>query len=103
MTRDGHRCRSATAGPDVRDRSDPDVRLYAQGDRRAYVLPAGHPFEGFTAGLSGEDDREVFDMGPLSLSAGTYALTFHDWRFDDEAKASDYPDRVCFDFTLTAN
>jgi hypothetical protein len=91
---------TATPGPDVRDRSDPDVRLYDKGTWRAYWIDQAN---GIISGLTPEDDREVFDMGPLNLSAGTYALSFHDWRYDDEARASDYPDQVCFDFTLTAN
>ncbi|MCG8368882.1 MAG: hypothetical protein MJA32_00055, partial [Proteobacteria bacterium] len=77
---------------DERDRSDPDFFLYRNGQ---FVR----------SGISGADDREVFDMG--TLSAGTYVVAFHDWRYDDDdspvdppAKHPDYPSRVCFDFTL---
>ena len=42
-----------------------------------------------------------------TLAPGTYALEFHDWRhvdfdtpLDPPTFASDYPERVCFDFTL---
>ena len=78
--------------PEARDRSDPDVWLWRNGSL-------------IDAGRSGEDDREVFNMG--SLQAATYTIEFHDWRYLDDdapedppARASDYPDRVCFDFTL---
>ena len=77
---------------DERDRSDPDFFLYRNGQ---FVR----------SGISGADDREVFDMG--TLSAGTYVVAFHDWRYDDDdspvdppAKHPDYPSQVCFDFTL---
>ena len=69
----------------VRDRADPDVFMFNQG-----------VFVG--SSRSGDDDQEIYDMG--SLSAGTYALEFHDWRHIDTERASDYPERVCFDFTL---
>ncbi len=72
--------------PDViRDRADPDMYLYRNG------VELGR-------GWSGDDDREVFPTP--SLAAGTYTLAFQDWRYEDEAKSSDYPDRVCFDFTM---
>ena len=78
--------------PDVRDRSDPDVWLWRNGALIA-------------TGRSGAADEEVFDMGVLP--ADTYAVQFHDWRYLDDgvsdpsgARSSDYPNRVCFDFTL---
>ncbi len=72
--------------PDViRDRADPDVFLYRNG------IEVGR-------GWSGADDREVFTTP--SLSADTYTLAFQDWRYEDASKSSDYPDRVCFDFTM---
>lgn len=77
---------------DERDRSDPDFFLYRSGQ-----------FQG--QGISGEADREVFNMG--TLTPGTYTVAFHDWRYDDDdseldppAKHPDYPSQVCFDFTL---
>lgn len=78
--------------PDVRDRSDPDVWLWRNGTL-------------VSAGRSGAADREIFNMGQLPQD--TYAIEFHDWRYLDDgivdpggARSSDYPDRVCFDFTL---
>ena len=82
-------------GPDERDRSDPDVFLYSNG---VYL-------GNFIDGLSGQADREVYNMG--TLGQGTYALEFQDWRYVDFDTPEDpaqqhpnYPDRVCFDFTL---
>jgi hypothetical protein len=56
-------------------------------------------------GRSGASDTEIFNMGLLPQD--TYALEFHDWRYLDDGiidpggvRSSDYPDRVCFDFTL---
>jgi len=69
----------------VRDRSDPDVYLYRNGQL-------------LDRGVSPDDDREVALFG--SLAAGTYTLAFQDWRYEDIDTANDYPDRVCFDFTL---
>jgi hypothetical protein len=82
-------------GTEQRDRSDPDVYLFSNG-----------VYQGdFIGGLSGQADREVYDMG--TLAPGTYALEFHDWRHvdfdtpeDPPAQHPSYPDRVCFDFTL---
>jgi hypothetical protein len=71
--------------PDVRDRADPDVFLYRNGQ----LLDNGR---------SPEEDRELFEMG--MLQAGIYTLAFQDWRYEDTEISSDYPDRVCFDFTL---
>ena len=77
----------APGDPEIRDRADPDAWLWRNGQ----------PYD-FANGRSGDDDREIFNM--TDLSAGTYAIEFHDWRYIDEQKSSDYPDRVCFDFTL---
>ncbi|MEJ2258363.1 MAG: hypothetical protein P8X98_15495 [Woeseiaceae bacterium] len=71
--------------PGVRDRADPDVFLYQDGQ----LLDNGR---------SPAEDRELFEMG--MLQAGIYTLAFQDWRYEDTEISSDYPDRVCFDFTL---
>lgn len=73
--------------PEIRDRADPDAWLWRNG--RGYD---------FTNGRSGDDDQEILNMS--NLSAATYTIQFHDWRYIDEERSSDYPDRVCFDFTL---
>ncbi len=77
---------------DERDRSDPDAFLWRNG---AFI----------GQGISSADDLETFNMG--NLAAGTYVVSFHDWRYDDDdsdtdppMKHPDYPSQVCFDFTL---
>jgi hypothetical protein len=78
--------------PGARDRADPEMYLYRGG---ALLADSRSP----------DDDREIFDMP--ALGAGTYTVAFQDWRYEDgntpddpDAKASDYPSQVCFDFTL---
>ena len=73
--------------PEIRDRADPDAWLWRNGQ----------PYD-FTNGRSGDDDQEILNMA--NLSAATYTIQFHDWRYVDEQRSSDYPDQVCFDFTL---
>jgi len=72
----------------ARDRADPDLFLY----RRGMYLGNG------IDGRSGEDDREVYDMG--TLDPGIYVVELHDWRHIDDERSSNYPERVCFDITL---
>ncbi len=69
----------------VRDRSDPDF----------WVLQEGRVV---AEGRSGDSDQESLTLA--NLAAGTYVVEFHDWRHVDEVRANDYPERVCFDFTL---
>jgi hypothetical protein len=76
---------TADTTPGVRDRADPDVFLYRNGQE-------------LDNSRSPDGDREVFEMG--TLQAGIYALAFQDWRYEDTEISSDYPERVCFDFTL---
>ncbi len=69
----------------VRDRADPDMFLYRNGQ---WLGDSRSP----------DDDREQFIMG--TLAAGTYTVAIQDWRYEDTEIANDYPDRVCFDITL---
>lgn len=73
--------------PMVRDRSDPDLFVYRDGD---WLTP--------TTGRSGVDDVET--ISNLSLSADTYTIAFQDWRYEDAQKSSDYPSQVCFDVSI---
>lgn len=73
--------------PDViRDRSDPDVYIYRNG-----VLLA--------IGNSPDDDAETFTT--QTLAAGNYVMDLQEWRFADEDAASDFPEQVCFDITMS--
>ena len=74
--------------PDVpRDRSDPDMYIYLNGGIVA-------------AGVSGEDDVETFTT--QTLPADVYVADLHEWRYGDPDAASDFPDQICFDVTMTA-
>ena len=78
-------------GPDpndpdaVRDRSDPDLYLYRQGNLIANST-------------EGTADLEVFNMN--LPDEGTYVVEFEEWRFHDTNISSDFPSQVCYDITL---
>ncbi len=71
--------------PGVRDRSDPDLFIWRNGNFVA-------------SGRSGVDDVEVLDTG--TLPAATYVIEMQEWRHEDPDAASDFPDRVCFDLSI---
>jgi len=71
----------------IRDRSDPDMYMYLNGDIVAF-------------GFSGVADSETFTT-PV-LAAGLYVADLHEWRYEDPDASSDYPDQICFDVTMTA-
>ena len=74
--------------PDVtRDRSDPDMYIYLNGGIVA-------------AGVSGDDDVETFTT--QNLPADVYVADLHEWRYEDPDAASDFPDQICFDVSMTA-
>jgi hypothetical protein len=70
----------------IRDRSDPDVYIYRNGQLVA-------------VGNSGDDDSEAFTT--QTLPADTYVVDLQDWRFEDEDASSDYPEQICFDVTMS--
>ncbi len=70
----------------IRDRSDPDVYIYRNGQRVA-------------TGNSGVDDSETFTTP--TLPADTYVVDLQEWRFEDEDASSDYPAQICFDVTMS--
>lgn len=77
---------------DIRDQSDPDMFIYSAGQVVA-------------AGISGDENNEVFTTG--TLPAGTYVADLHEWRYEDErvdggdGASSDFPERICFDVTVS--
>ena len=78
----------APTPPDViNDRSDPDMYIYLNGTLVAF-------------GRSGVDDSESFTT--QSLPANLYVADLEEWRYGDPDKSSDFPERVCFDVTMTA-
>ena len=70
-----------------RDRSDPDIYIYMNGEIVAF-------------GVSGDDDSESFTT--QVLQPGVYVADVHDWRYEDPDASSDFPDQICFDVTMTA-
>jgi hypothetical protein len=75
-----------TPPDEIRDRSDPDMFIYLNGGLVAF-------------GNSGVDDSETFTT--QSLPANLYVADLEEWRFGDPDKSSDFPDRICFDVTMT--
>jgi len=69
-----------------RDRSDPDVFIWRNGQLAAF-------------GNSGDDDAEVFTT-QQSLPAGSYVMDLQEWRYADDDASTDYPEQVCFDVTM---
>ena len=82
----------ATSDPDptppdvIRDRSDPDVYVYRRGELVAI-------------GNSADDDAETFTT--QLLPADNYVMDLQEWRYSDEDASSDFPERVCFDVTMS--
>jgi hypothetical protein len=71
----------------IRDRSDPDMYMFLDGILVAF-------------GNSPDDDLETFTT--QELPAGVYVADVQEWRYADQDASSDYPERICFDLTMTA-
>jgi hypothetical protein len=69
-----------------RDRSDPDIFLWNNGS---------------LVGLfnSGVDDVE--EGVTQNLFADTYVISLQEWRYSDDDASSDFPEQICFDFSMT--
>ncbi len=74
---------------DATDRSDPDLFVFRNGDLVAF-------------GISGVADEEVF-VGQNPLPAGLYVAELQEFRYSDDDSPTDFPDRVCFDVSITPN
>ncbi len=82
---------------DERDQSDPDILIYLDGQLQNRVVG------GVNQGLSGEANQEIFTT-PNNLAIGDYVLDFNEFRFEDEETTevpNPFPERVCFDVTVT--
>ena len=75
-----------TPPDELRDRSDPDIYIFRDGALVAF-------------GRSGDDDAETFTT--QSLPADVYVADLEEWRFEDDAKSSDFPEQICFDVTMS--
>ena len=71
---------------DLSDRSDPDIFVWRNG---TFV----------TQFISGADDVEV-GITP-NLLADTYVIALQEFRYSDEDTPSDFPEQICFDFSMT--
>jgi hypothetical protein len=69
-----------------RDRSDPDVYIYRNGQLVAF-------------GNSGVDDSETFTT--QVLPADTYVMDLQEWRYEDEDASTDFPEQICFNVTMS--
>jgi hypothetical protein len=82
---------------DERDQSDPDILLYLNGQIQNRIVG------GDAQGLSGDANQEIFTT-PNSLVIGDYVMDFNEFRFEDEETTevpNAFPERVCFDITVT--
>jgi len=70
----------------IRDRSDPDMFIWRDGQLVAF-------------GNSGDDDSEIFTT--QVLPADVYVADIQEWRFSDEDASSDYPEQICFNITMS--
>ncbi|MDH3757036.1 MAG: hypothetical protein OES93_04265, partial [Gammaproteobacteria bacterium] len=72
---------------DPRDRSDPDIVIFRDGQ----------PLE---AGLSGGADEELFRTGILP-GPDTYVADLREFRYADPDSPPDFPNQMCFDVSFT--
>ena len=82
---------------DERDQSDPDVLIYLNGQIQNRIVG------GDAQGLSGAANQEIFTT-PNNLATGDYVLDFNEFRFEDDETTevpNPFPERVCFDVTVT--
>ena len=79
---------------DDRDQSDPDILIVRSGVVQNQVV------SGDLQGFSGEANQEIFTTAS-ALPAGDYVMAVVEFRYQDEDSPSDYPERTCFDITVT--
>ncbi len=76
--------------PDLndRDQSDPDMFIQLDGQIVAW-------------GLSSVENVEVFTTQNTLVAGNTYVADLHEWRYQDvDGAPANYPDRVCFDYSM---
>ena len=74
--------------------SDPDMHFYRNGQFQNRIV--GNTLQG----RSGDANQEVFTT-PNSLTPGVYVIDLWEWRYQDDARPVTYPERVCFDVSIT--
>jgi hypothetical protein len=78
----------------IRDRSDPDVFIWRNGQLAAF---GNGPSDGSVG--SSPVNSEVF-ITQQSLPPGSYVMDLQEWRYADDEASTDYPEQVCFDVTM---
>ncbi len=76
--------------PDLndRDQSDPDMFIQLDGQIVAW-------------GLSSVENVEVFTTQNTLVAGNTYVADLHEWRYQDvDGAPANYPDRICFDYSM---
>jgi hypothetical protein len=79
---------------DDRDQSDPDLLILRNGVVQNQVV------DGDEQGFSGEANQEIFTT-PSAMAAGDYVMALVEFRYQDEESPADFPERTCFDVTVT--
>ena len=79
---------------DERDQSDPDILIFRNGAVQNQIV------DGDLQGLSGDANEEIFTT-PDALPVGDYVMALVEFRYQDEESPEDFPERVCFDVTVT--
>jgi hypothetical protein len=81
---------------DVRDQSDPDILILRNGVLQNQVVNE----DDFRQGFSGDANQEIFTT-PDALPVGDYVMALVEFRYQDEDSPQDFPERTCFDVTVT--
>jgi hypothetical protein len=81
---------------DVRDQSDPDILILRNGVLQNQVVNE----DDFPQGFSGDANKEIFTT-PDALPVGDYVMALVEFRYQDEDSPQDFPERTCFDLTVT--
>jgi hypothetical protein len=81
---------------DTSDQSDPDILISQNGVMQNEVVDGDDLPQGF----SGDANQEIFTT-PDALPVGDYAMTLVEFRYQDEDSPQDFPERTCFDVTVT--
>ena len=77
------------------DQSDPDILIFRAGEIMNRLV--GEDVQG----LSGTANEEVFTT-PDNLPAGEYVMDLVEFRYQDPNTAAAFPERSCFDVTITS-
>ncbi len=80
-----------SADPDDRDYSDPDVIIYHGSGPEEIVRQETDDVQ----------NMEPTFRTPMLLAGETYVVAVEEWRFHDAIAATTFPQRICFDVSLT--